>query len=96
MHISDLNYVEALNTSEVVGGSYRGVKFDFKKDLDVDIDIDVRDKKYFDIYARVYGNSAVAEADAKAFGYDSSAEGFTFTYTDDYTSIAGSTSISVS
>lgn len=98
MKISNLEHVESVDTSLVVGGyGYRGgTRFDFSKSLYIDIYENVYVNKYLDSYSRVYGNSAVAEADARAEGYDSNAEGFSFTYTDPYSSVAGATSISQS
>ena len=101
MKISNLEYVESVETSVVVGSGYGGYggggyNFDFSKRLD--IYINEYAKVYKDLYANsfVKGNSAIGEADAKAFGPDSNAEGFSFSYTDPYASAAGATSISQS
>jgi hypothetical protein len=97
MKIANLDYVEVLASNEIVGGTgRRGNNFDFSKRLNIKIYEDVYAKKYLDTYSRVYGNSAVAEADAEAYGRDSNAEGFSFTYTDSNSSKAGATSISQS
>jgi hypothetical protein len=55
----------------------------------------IKDHKDFTVYSDVYGNSAVAESDAKAFGDNTTAQSFNSTYTDPYTSMAHGTSISV-
>jgi hypothetical protein len=93
MKIANLDYVEVLATNEIVGGT-RG--YDWSKRLNIDIYERVDVRKNLDTYSRVYGNSAIAEADAEAYGPDSNAEGFSFTYTDPYSSRAGATSISQS
>jgi len=104
MKISNLEYVESVDTTAVVGGySDRGgygggggYRFDFSKRFDVYIN------EYANVYKNLYansyvsGNSAIAEADAEAYGPDSNAEGFSYTYTDPYASAAGATSISQS
>lgn len=97
MKISNLEYVESVDTSAVVGGyGGGGYRFDFSKRFDVYIN------EYANVYKNLYansyvrGNSALAEADAEAYGPDSNAEGFSYTYTDPYASAAGATSISQS
>jgi hypothetical protein len=97
MKIANLEHVESISTSDVLGG-YRsgGYNFDRSKRLNIDIKERVDVKKYLDTRSYVIGNSAVAEADAEALGYDSNAEGFSFTYTTPYSSAASATSISQS
>ncbi|MEM9925666.1 MAG: hypothetical protein AAF915_18275 [Cyanobacteria bacterium P01_D01_bin.50] len=102
MNILDLNHIEAVEGTEVIGGGKfkkgkGGVDFDVKTRKDVDIIftefVDVF--KTFDILSKVEGTSALAEGDAEAIGKNSSAEVFTFTKTiDGVGSQASSTSIS--
>lgn len=96
MIISDLNHLEAVEGTGVVGGG--GVYFDnyFKKYDDINIKEKVDIDKKFDIYARVYGNSALSQSTADAYGYDTSAQTFTATQTDSYKSEALGLSQSVS
>ena len=95
MKISDLNYVETIETSEILGG--RG-SYDFnrKKNLKIDIKENVKIRKDLFTDSVVYGNSALAEADSEAYGANSNAEAFSFTFTDDYASAASATSVSQS
>jgi hypothetical protein len=64
-------------------------------DLCIYKDIKIIDYKQFTVYSDVDGNSAVAESNAVAEGYDTTAQSFNSTYTDPYTSAAHGTSISV-
>lgn len=102
MKISNLDYAEAIGTETVVGGnSYRpnyggGYNYSFSKNFYANIYENAYVNKYLNSQSYVYGNSALAEADAKAFGNNSNAEGFSFTYSDPYSSAAGATSISQS
>lgn len=91
MLISDLNYLEVVNQeTEVVGGR----TFGFNKNTNINVNESINLRK--NIYARVdvQGNTAFAEADAQAYGNNSVAQGITVTYTDPYSSIAGSQSSS--
>lgn len=74
MIISDLNLLENVEATDVVGGS--GYKF--KKDIDVNIKYrsDVRSK------VDLKGNVAEATADATAYGKNTFTSGETFTYVD--------------
>ncbi|MEQ8468519.1 hypothetical protein [Coleofasciculus sp. E1-EBD-02] len=103
MNISDLNHLEVVSEdNKVVGGycCYDPDELNFDTDIDKSVNINIYER--VDVYKRlytsstVYGNSALAEADASAEGYDSNAEAFSFTYTDPYFSSAGATSISQS
>ncbi|NJO31305.1 MAG: hypothetical protein HC874_29970 [Richelia sp. SL_2_1] len=85
MNIFDLNHIEAVEGTEVLGGSYRGSKGNFnvkinknvkiKFDEDLDINKDVKSDVDLD------DNFAFAEGDAEAFGKSTIAEAFTFTKT---------------
>lgn len=99
MIISDLNHLEIVEGTDVVGGDYRANKFnvaiDIYKDIFIYEDVDI--KKKFDINAKAKGNSALAESKADAFGkYGTNAQIFTFTETDENYSKADGTSVSVS
>lgn len=50
--------------------------------FDKDVDVNVKENvfKTFESYAMIYGNVGSANADAKAFGYDTLAETLTLTY----------------
>jgi hypothetical protein len=103
MNISDLNHLEVVSEdNKVVGGycCYDPDELNFDTDIDKSVNINIYERVYVDkdlyTYSRVYGNSALAEADASAEGYNSNAEAFSFTYTDPYFSSAGATSISQS
>jgi hypothetical protein len=91
MIISDLNVLEAVESTSVIGGfdsSDTSGYFKFSEDVYV--------KKYFDIYTKIKGNSAFADADAYAYGENSNAQGITYTTTYPDYSQASSTSMSVS
>lgn len=97
MKIANLEHVESVSTSDVLGGTgYGGYDFSRNKRLNINIYERVDVKKNLNTYSRVYGNSAVAEGDAEAYGPDSNAEAFSYTYTDPYSSAASATSISQS
>ncbi len=78
MIISDLNHIEAVEASSVVGGSYY---YPYSSKY---INVSVYDYKNIDARANIKGNTAVA--DAVAYGKDTTAQAFT--YTDDYSSKA--------
>jgi hypothetical protein len=92
MIISDLNHLEVVNQdTNIIGGIsnlYAATYLDFFETVDV--------LKRFDVKSKVEGNSAFAEGDAEAYGYDSHAESLTYTVTDDYYSASTATSISQS
>ena len=90
MIISDLNYLEAAEAN-VEGGYYFGnnVHVRVEKNLKVNNDFNSR--------VNVRGNFAGAEAEAFAFGKNTSAEGFTFTETvQGHSSVALASSLSAS
>ncbi|MEQ9551530.1 MAG: hypothetical protein RIM23_18225 [Coleofasciculus sp. G3-WIS-01] len=100
MNISDLNHLEVVSeNNEVVGGFY-GYYDDYSftsytnKDYYVDIYTDVDQYTYLSSYGFAYNNTATAEGEAVAFGNNTNAQAYSFTYTDDWTSQAGATSSS--
>jgi hypothetical protein len=95
MKIANLEHVESISTSDVMGG-YGGYNFDRRKNLQINIYERVDVRKNLDTRSFVKGNSAIAEGDAEAYGPDSNAEAFSYTYTDPYSSAASATSISQS
>ncbi|BAY07964.1 hypothetical protein [Calothrix sp. NIES-2098] len=100
MIISDLSYMEAIEAT-VVGGfgwgepSYGG-DFEVEKDvnIDVNIDEDLNIDKDVTVTVDITGNLATAEASATAYGNNTIAEAFGFTYTDDNSSVANAFSVS--
>ncbi|NJO40919.1 MAG: hypothetical protein HC865_09780 [Cyanobacteria bacterium RU_5_0] len=96
MIISDLNYLEAVGQEVAIVGS-GGTRFntDIYKKFNVYANIDVRDYKDFDVKVKVYGNAAFAEADADAYGNNTSSQTFTFAQTTPYSSESSSTSIAL-
>lgn len=92
MNIFDLNHIEAVEGTEVVGGGYKSVYFDKNVNIKFDEKIDI--KKNIKSKVDVKGNFAFAEADADAYGKDTVAEAITYTVTDDYYSGAISNSVS--
>jgi hypothetical protein len=84
MIIAELNYLEVVTETEVLGGT--GV-WNFKKDLNSNVktnltfksDTDIEDKfykvAYIDIYSDVYGNSSSFAFDNEAQGYNSNTQG---------------------
>ncbi|MEM9088569.1 MAG: hypothetical protein AAGC93_07470 [Cyanobacteria bacterium P01_F01_bin.53] len=99
MKIQNLEHVKVVSTSEIVGGRGRrkgGFNTNRNKRLNIYIKERVDIQKYLDTYSFVYGNSAIAEGDAEAYGHDSNAEAFSFTVTTPYSSAASATSVSQS
>ena len=92
MIISDLSYLENVAEEQVVGG------FSFTANKDVDIDVVVTEtidiKKDVDAVVDISGNLATAESGATAFGNNTLAESFAFTYTDDGSSASNAFSVS--
>ncbi|MBE9199034.1 MULTISPECIES: hypothetical protein [unclassified Nodularia (in: cyanobacteria)] len=76
MIISDLNILEAVEGSAIVGGG--GFKIDNKKDEKIDSKVNVDIFKKVDIKVDVYGNFADAQAIAQAYGKNTDAETITF------------------
>ena len=100
MIISELNYLEVQET-EVFGGSsrhprrsYPGLNTSYKKKVYADEYYSLVDYKVIDVGAWIYGNIATANAAADAHGYDSDAQTYSVTYTNDKFSSALSSSIS--
>ena len=90
MIISDLNYLEVVQSQNIVGAIadiYAYTNLNFYEFVDV--------YKEFDVKANVDGVSAFAEADAVAYGKDAHAEALSFTYTSDGYASASATSISI-
>lgn len=99
MKIQNLEHVKVVSTSEIVGGyGYRsgGYNFNRNKRLNIEIKERVDIQKYLNTISFVHGNSALAEADAEAYGHDSNAEGFSYTVTTPFSSAASATSVSQS
>lgn len=72
---------------------YQDYAVNFNKNVDVDVMENVHKK--FESYAFIYGNVGSANADAKAFGYDTLAETLTLTFAEQgYASGAFSESLS--
>ena len=73
MIISDLNYMEAIETDVQGAGN---VKFntDVFKDVDIKVDVKVDIFKDVDSKTDIKGNLATAEASADALGYDTLSE----------------------
>ena len=90
MIISDLNYLEVVQSQNIVGGI---ADIDNYTNLEFYEVVDVY--KEFDVKADVKGVSAFAEADAVAYGKDAHAEALSFTYTSDGYASASATSISI-
>ena len=80
MIISDLNYLEAVDGTGVVGGDF---DFDISKDIEVNVDIfeNVAIDKDVNSVVYVKGNLATAESSANAFGNNTLTETFSLTYT---------------
>jgi len=98
MNIFDLNHIEAVEGTEVLGGGYYYSQPDFKFRKEVNTNVTNRLDAFKNVYSNVYvkGNLADAEAFAEAYGPDSLAETLTVTYTDSYKSEAYSDSKSAS
>ena len=97
MKITNLEHVESVSASSVSGGyGGSGYSFNRSKKLDIKIRERVDIQKYLNTYSVVYGNAAIAEGDAEAYGLDSNAEAFSFTLTTPFSSAASATSISQS
>ncbi|MBE9213165.1 hypothetical protein IQ247_10855 [Plectonema cf. radiosum LEGE 06105] len=88
MNIFDLNHIEAVEGTEVLGGGYYYSQPDFKFEKKVDTDVKNRLDVFKDVYSKavVKGNLADAEAFADAYGDDSFSETLTVTYADSYNS----------
>ncbi|MBF2015549.1 MAG: hypothetical protein IGS23_10190 [Rivularia sp. T60_A2020_040] len=87
MNIFDLNHIEAVEGTEVVGGhGYSKPDFEFTKVVNTDVTNRLDAFKTVFSKAVVKGNLADAEAFADASGEDSFSETLTVTYADDYTS----------
>ena len=93
MIISDLNYLEAVEGTGVVGGDF---DFDISKDIEVNIDIfeNVVIDKEVNSVVYVEGNLATAESSANAFGANTLTETFSLTYTNGHESHSNSLAIS--
>lgn len=81
MIISDLNYLEVVEQTNIVGGGGRKKhQLEVKKDVKVDVDIK--------------GNLAHAKGSAYADGKNTLAQTITYTYTTPYSSSASAESVS--
>ena len=76
MIISDLNILEAVDGSAVVGGG--GFKIKNKKFETIDSKVDVDIHKKLDVQVDIHGNFADAQAVAQAYGHNTDAETITF------------------
>ncbi|MBE9051369.1 hypothetical protein IQ243_13260 [Nostocales cyanobacterium LEGE 11386] len=76
MIISELNVLEAVEGSAVVGGG--GFKIDNKKDEKIDSKVNVDIFKKLDVKVDIIGNFADAQAVAQAYGENTDAETITF------------------
>ncbi|TVP55723.1 MAG: hypothetical protein EA343_24815 [Nodularia sp. (in: Bacteria)] len=76
MIISDLNILEAIEGSAIVGGG--GFKIDNKKDEKIDSKVNVDIFKTLDVKVKIYGNFADAQAIAQAYGENTDAETISF------------------
>lgn len=89
MIISDLNNLEVVDGSGVIGGiNNRNDKtiLKFKEDVEITKDINVK--------SNVKGRTAFGEADAVAYGKNAVAQFFTTSYVDDYEASGSATSLS--
>lgn len=94
MFITDLNYLEAVDTN-VSGGSYRPKSsFDFDKKIYINEYINKYVNKNVYAFAYVFGNTADAEAVADAYGDNSLSETLTVTKATPYSSSSYSGSLS--
>jgi hypothetical protein len=76
MLISDLNILEAIEGSAIVGGGGFKIKNDKYEKIDSKVKVDI-DKK-LDVKVKVVGNFADAQAVAQAYGENTDAETITF------------------
>lgn len=76
MVISDLNVLEAVEGSAIVGGG--GFKIDNNKHEVIDSKVNVDIFKTLDVKVKVVGNFADAQAVAQAYGENTDAETITF------------------
>ncbi len=96
MKIFDLNHIEAVEGTEVLGGRgrRRGRRFDFSKKIDIDEDIKIDIDKDVDVDVDVDDNLADAEAVAQTSGKNGLSETLTFSYADRFGTEAASKSVS--
>ena len=95
MNISDLNYLEVFEESDIAGGTY-SKPYLVDKNIKVRKDIDVEFYKQYKIKVKpFYGNVAEAEALGQAYGDNSFSNTLTNTYADGYYSESISESDSV-
>ena len=76
MIISDLNILEGVEGSAIVGGG--GFKIDNKKDEKIQSKVDVDIFKTLDVKVKIVGNFADAQAIAQAYGENTDAETISF------------------
>jgi hypothetical protein len=91
MIISDLSYLENVEEQVVGGFSFSAFK---NVDINVDVDETIDITKNVKSTVNISGNLATAESGATAFGNNTLAESFAFTYTDDGSSAANAFSVS--
>ncbi|PSN19600.1 hypothetical protein C7271_06465 [filamentous cyanobacterium CCP5] len=92
MIISDLSYLENIAEEEVVGaGSFSAFK---NVAITVDIFESIQVQKDVQSNVTISGNLATAESGADAFGNNTLAESFAFTYTDEGSSSSNAFSLS--
>ncbi|MDJ0696524.1 hypothetical protein [Mastigocoleus sp. MO_188.B34] len=91
MNISDLNHLEVVEESNVVGGSFFPYYTTYDNEyVNVDVNFDFKNK--FESYVNLQDNSASAKALADAYGKETKADSWTYTLTNDYASSAVSIS----
>lgn len=91
MIISDLNYLQSAEETDVLGGYY------FGKSSNTYVNEYLNLNKYVNSRVNLYGNFAGAEAEAGAIGYNSSTQAVSYTNTvQGFGSVSGATSISAS
>ncbi|MDJ0649433.1 MAG: hypothetical protein QNJ60_12080 [Xenococcaceae cyanobacterium MO_188.B19] len=84
MNISDLNYLEVVNseTGNAVTGA-GDINFNITKYVNLNKTVKLDIDKYVDTHVKVKGQLATSEADAEVFGYkDALAEVDAYTYVD--------------
>jgi hypothetical protein len=93
MIISDLSYLEAVEANNVFGGDFN---YFVNKDVNIDIDVDefFDIDKFVDVDVDLSDNLATAESSANAFGNNTLAEAFGFTYTSNNESHANAFAVS--
>ncbi len=86
MNIFDLNHIETVEGTEIVGGHDKGGKggrgFDFFKYIDINEYVEIYVDKYFFSEANIKDNAADAEAIAEGAGANTLSETLTYSFAD--------------